>query len=98
LDLQASIRESGAVIIDGNLPIISIDPLQLKQLFVNLISNAIKFRGDRTPEIRISALVKNGAWIFAVKRQRIGIEPQYKERIFLIFQRLHTRQKYPVPA
>jgi PAS domain S-box-containing protein len=95
LDLQTSIKESGAVIIDGVLPIVSIDPLQLKQLFANLISNAIKFRGDRTPEIQITAVRQDNTWQFAVKDNGIGIEPQYAERIFLIFQRLHTRKKYP---
>jgi PAS domain S-box-containing protein len=95
LDLQTSIKESGALIIDGVLPIVNIDPLQLKQLFANLISNAIKFRGDRTPEIHITAVRQDNIWQFAVKDNGIGIEPQYAERIFLIFQRLHTRKKYP---
>jgi light-regulated signal transduction histidine kinase (bacteriophytochrome) len=94
-DLQASIRETGAKIIYDNLPTVNIDPVQLKQLFQNLISNAIKFRGDNSPKIHISADHENKAWRFAVKDNGIGIEPQYHDRIFMIFQRLHTRKNYP---
>ncbi len=95
LDLQASIKETGAKITGDNLPTVNIDPLQLKQLFQNLISNAIKFRGEQPPEIQVSAERENSEWRFAIKDNGIGIEPQYSERIFLIFQRLHTRKKYP---
>ena len=95
LDLQASIKESGVKITSDNLPTVNIDPVQLKQLFQNLISNAIKFRGEKPPKIHINADRKNSAWRFAVKDNGIGIEPEYYERIFMIFQRLHTRKKYP---
>jgi PAS domain S-box-containing protein len=94
LCLQMSIKESGAKIIADKLPIVHIDPVQLSQLFQNLISNAIKFHSELLPEIHISASRLNNAWRFAVKDNGIGIEPQYVERIFLIFQRLHTRKKY----
>ncbi len=77
------------------LPVISIDPLQLSQLFQNLLGNAIKFRSEQPPEVHISAERIDRAWRFAVKDNGIGIDPQYKDRIFLIFQRLHTRTKYP---
>jgi PAS domain S-box-containing protein len=95
LSLQASIKESGAKITHDNLPTVSIDPVQLSQLFQNLISNAIKFRSESPPEIHVSAERRDNDWRFAVKDNGIGIEPQYAERIFMIFQRLHTRKKYP---
>jgi signal transduction histidine kinase len=94
LSLQASIEESGAKITHDNLPTVDIDPVQLSQLFQNLISNAIKFRSDAPLEIHISAEPQDNAWRFAVRDNGIGIEPQYAERIFMIFQRLHTRKKY----
>lgn len=93
--LHMSISETGAKITADNLPKISVDPTQLAQLFQNLISNAIKFRGRQTPEIHIAADRQDGQWKFAVKDNGIGIEPQYMDRIFLIFQRLHSRVKYP---
>jgi PAS domain S-box-containing protein len=95
LGLQTSIKESDAKITSDHLPTVSIDPVQLTQLFQNLISNAVKFRSDVPPEIHVSASRQNQAWQFAVQDNGIGIEPQYTERIFLIFQRLHTRKKYP---
>ena len=93
--LHMSISESGAKITAGQLPKVSVDSFQLAQLFQNLISNAIKFRSEQTPEIRITAEHLDGQWKFAVADNGIGIEPQYADRIFLIFQRLHSRVKYP---
>jgi PAS domain S-box-containing protein len=95
LHLRASIEESGAEITPENLPIVQIDPVQLAQLFQNLISNAIKFRSDAPPRIHVSAGRQDGAWQFAVRDNGIGIDPQYAHKIFLIFQRLHTRKQYP---
>ena len=95
LDLHASIKESGVKITADDLPTVHVDPVQLAQLFQNLIGNAIKFRSDSPPEIHISASRQANDWRFAVADNGIGIEPQYAERIFLIFQRLHTRKKYP---
>ncbi|MEJ2701146.1 MAG: PAS domain S-box protein [Sedimentisphaerales bacterium] len=95
LDLQTSIRESDAEITFDSLPTVHIDPVQLTQLFQNLISNAIKFRSELRPEIHVSAVRSNRAWQFAVKDNGIGLDPEYRERIFMIFQRLHTRKKYP---
>jgi signal transduction histidine kinase len=93
--LQASIKETGAEITADGLPVIYFDDVQLSQLFQNLIGNAIKFRGEQSPRINIIAVRKDGEWQFAVSDNGIGIEPQYAERIFMIFQRLHSREKYP---
>ncbi len=94
-NLQTSIRESGAEITAGTLPMIYFDDVQLCQLFQNLIGNAIKFRADQVPRIHISAVRLDDSWQFAVEDNGIGIDPQYAERIFLIFQRLHNREQYP---
>jgi light-regulated signal transduction histidine kinase (bacteriophytochrome) len=94
-NLQASIGESGAVIQVDPLPTVWADAVQLTQLFQNLIANAIKFHSDRPPEIQVGARREQDAWRFWVRDNGIGIEPQYAERIFLIFQRLHTRKTYP---
>jgi light-regulated signal transduction histidine kinase (bacteriophytochrome) len=71
------------------------DSTQLMQLFQNLIANAVKFRGDKIPTIRISAEQKDNFWVFAIKDNGIGIDPRYFQKIFLVFQRLHTRSAYP---
>jgi len=92
--LQAAIQESGAKIAADDLPTVYFDDLQLTRLFQNLIGNAIKFRSDQTPQIHISAFRQDAGWRFAVRDNGIGIEPQYAERIFMIFQRLHTRKIY----
>jgi len=94
-NLRASIEESGAVIQVDPLPTVRADAVQLTQLFQNLIANAIKFRSDRPPEIQIGARREQDGWLFWVRDNGIGIEPQYAERIFMIFQRLHTRKTYP---
>lgn len=95
-NLEISIRESKARIVSEVLPTIMADEVQLIQLFQNLISNAVKFRRDtEIPEIHICAVQENDKWLFAVKDNGIGIDLQYGERIFQIFQRLHLRTEYP---
>jgi PAS domain S-box-containing protein len=95
-NLEASIQESGARITVDPLPEVLADRGQLIQLFQNLIGNAIKFhRADRAPEIHVLAERKGKEWQFAVHDKGIGIDAQYFERIFTIFQRLHTRERYP---
>ena len=94
-DLDVAIKEAGATITRGPLPIVMGDAVQLGQLFQNLISNAIKFRGERPPVVRINAEREGSAWRFSVQDNGIGIEPEYAERIFVIFQRLHSRAEYP---
>lgn len=94
-DMEPSIRESNAEIVCDPLPVIMADQTQLGQLFQNLIGNAIKYRGKATPRIAISAVRQNNCWLFSVADNGIGIAPEYYERIFAIFQRLHTRTEYP---
>ena len=93
--LRAVIQETEAVVHRESLPVVSADRRQLVQVFVNLIANGIKFRGDVSPKIDISARANGAEWIFSIADNGIGIEPQYLERIFVIFQRLHTRSEYP---
>ncbi|MGZ8506153.1 MAG: PAS domain-containing sensor histidine kinase [Bacteroidia bacterium] len=94
--LQLNIEENGAEIHYSHLPKVAGVPTLLSQLFQNLIDNAIKFRkNDTTPLITITAEPANGFWLFAVNDNGIGIAKEYQERIFVIFQRLHTRDKYP---
>lgn len=95
-NLQYAIEESGASIIFKDLPEIKADPIQMRQLFLNLISNSIKFRGKEKPVIDITVRRKGSEWVFCVKDNGIGIEPEYFDKVFLIFQRLqHDRDKYP---
>jgi hypothetical protein len=100
-DLKVAIEESGAVITSDDLPTVMADDTQLRRVFQNLIGNAIKFRGDHPPEIHISVEHKDrkifgetAHWLFSVRDNGIGIEPHQFERIFLIFQRLYTREEY----
>ena len=94
-DLQVARQESGAVITRDPLPVVRGNAVQLTTLFQNLIANAIKFRGDEAPRIHVGAEAGEAEWTFSVKDNGIGIEPEHLERIFVIFQRLHTREKYP---
>jgi PAS domain S-box-containing protein len=94
-NLQSAIEDSQAVITYDALPTLTADPIRLIQLIQNLISNAIKYRGEHPPSIHVSAKPQPDAWLFSVQDQGIGIDPQYADRIFVIFQRLHTRCHYP---
>ena len=94
LGLRVSLRESGAVITHEVLPTIQADDTQMAQLLQNLLSNAIKFRGDQPPQIHVGAKRGKNEWVFSVSDNGIGIDPQFHDRIFLIFQRLHTRKAY----
>ncbi|MDC4203166.1 MAG: ATP-binding protein [Candidatus Manganitrophus sp.] len=94
INLGMSVEESGAVVTRDPLPTVPGDTSQLSQLFQNLIGNAIKFRGD-PPRIHLSAKEKQNEWLFSVQDNGIGIEPEYKDRIFIIFQRLHGKDEYP---
>lgn len=92
--LEIKIKKTNAKIQVGDLPVIKGDPTQIGQLFQNLITNAIKFCKDTPPEISISAKREKNQWCLSVADNGIGIEEKYKEKIFIIFQRLHTRREY----
>ena len=94
-NLRASIDESGARIVMADLPTISADPTQMTELFQNLVGNAIKFRGPKPPKITIAARRRGAEWIFSVADNGIGIDSQYFDRIFQVFQRLHGKEEYP---
>jgi signal transduction histidine kinase len=93
-NLQTAIDEKGAVITHNALPKVTADPSQLSRLFQNLIGNAIKFHGDKAPEVHVSAERKGGNWLFSVHDNGIGIDRSSADRIFVIFQRLHTKKEY----
>jgi PAS domain S-box-containing protein len=94
-NLRASIAAANATVVRGPLPSVEGDPVQLGQVLQNLIGNAIKFRGPNPPHIWVSAERKGPVWQFAVRDDGIGIAPEYQDRIFIIFQRLHSREEYP---
>jgi light-regulated signal transduction histidine kinase (bacteriophytochrome) len=95
VNLRAAVEESGAVVTHDPLPTVLADGMQLIQLFQNLIGNAIKYQKPGVPRVHISAS-RNGAkqWKFSVKDNGLGIEPQYFEKIFGMFQRLHKREEF----
>jgi PAS domain S-box-containing protein len=93
--LSQTIIESGASVTYDSLPAVRIHATHLRQLFQNLIGNAIKYRSpDRAPAIHVSAERKNGSWAFSVRDNGIGIEPEYYKFIFGLFKRLHTEDEY----
>lgn len=94
-NLRLAITESGATITHDVMPHLKADISQLTQLFQNLIGNALKFRGDVAPTVHIGAEQKEGTWHFSVRDNGIGIKPEFFDRIFVIFQRLHGKQEYP---
>ncbi len=94
-NLSVSIAESSAVITHDPLPEIQADPVQMTQLFQNLLANAIKFHSEQPLRIHIGAERKGAEWQFSVRDSGIGIAPEYQERIFVLFQRLHHRNEYP---
>jgi PAS domain S-box-containing protein len=94
-DLQAAVAETGATVTHEPLPALRADASQIRQLLQNLIGNAIKFRGAAPPEVHVAARRDGEGWLFTVRDNGIGIDPQYAERVFAIFQRLHSRRAYP---
>lgn len=93
-NLQARIAECGATVEADPLPVVLASETVLAQIFQNLVGNAIKYCKERTPKIHIAARDGETEWIFSVADNGIGIDPQYYERVFLLFQRLHGRQEY----
>jgi PAS domain S-box-containing protein len=93
--LGGALQETGAVVEVGPLPTVGADGDRLVQVFQNLVSNALKFRGDEPVTVEVSAARDNGAWRFSVRDNGIGVAPEFRDRIFDVFQRLHTRDEYP---
>ncbi|MDJ0578030.1 MAG: PAS domain S-box protein [Xenococcaceae cyanobacterium MO_234.B1] len=94
-DLSIPMAKTGATVTVSDLPTVQASPTQMAQLFLNLIGNGIKFKGDTTPRIQIKAQLQRSEWLISVQDNGIGINPKYAERIFQIFQRLHSRNEYP---
>jgi light-regulated signal transduction histidine kinase (bacteriophytochrome) len=94
-NLRATIDQSSAVVTHDALPAIRTDETQLTQVFQNLVGNAIKYHGTEVPQVHVSA-TKNGGneWTFSVRDNGLGIDPQYFDRIFILFQRLHGRDEF----
>jgi PAS domain S-box-containing protein len=94
-NLHGAVQEMGAVVTYDPLPVVMADSLQLGLVFQNIISNALKFRGEDSPRVHISAQEMGKDWHISIRDNGIGIDPQFSERIFVIFQRLHSREAYP---
>jgi light-regulated signal transduction histidine kinase (bacteriophytochrome) len=94
-DLKEPLAESRAAVTSDPLPVVVADEDQLGQVLRNLIANAIKFRGPEPPHVHVSASPEGSAWLLSVRDNGIGIEPQFHERIFEPFERLHPRSEYP---
>jgi len=94
-NLRAAQEASGAAVSHDPMPAVIADASQLTQVFQNLIGNAMKFRGAEPPRIHVGAETRDQVWVFTVKDNGIGLDPQYSDRIFMMFQRLHNKAEYP---
>ena len=95
LNLQGVIQESGGVVTHDPLPSVIADGAQLVQLFQNVVGNAIKYRGVELPRVHVLAKKNDDReWIFSIQDNGLGIDPQYFEKIFVMFQRLHGREEF----
>jgi light-regulated signal transduction histidine kinase (bacteriophytochrome) len=95
INLRGAVAESGALVTYDPLPIVVADEMQLIQLFQNLVGNAIKYQDSEVPRVHISATVSvEKKWMFSVRDNGLGIKPQYFEKIFGVFQRLHKREEF----
>jgi signal transduction histidine kinase len=93
-NLTAAIEESGATVTADRLPVVAADQREMNQVMQNLLANALTYRGEQAPVVHASAERRNGAWAVSVRDNGIGIDPRHQERIFVLFQRLHTRDDY----
>jgi PAS domain S-box-containing protein len=94
-NLGHAIAESGAVVTHDAMPTVHADPVQVVQLLQNLVGNAVKFRGAEAPRVHVAAARAEAMWLFSVSDNGIGIDPEHTRKIFTIFQRLHTQDRYP---
>ncbi|MFZ2197583.1 MAG: ATP-binding protein, partial [Thermodesulfovibrionales bacterium] len=93
-NLYASIEENGAVVTHGSLPVVKADQSQMILLLQNLIGNALKFTAG-PPRVHVSSVKQGSEWVFSVQDNGIGIDPEQFDRLFVLFQRLHTEEEYP---
>jgi light-regulated signal transduction histidine kinase (bacteriophytochrome) len=91
-NLQVAIEDSKAEVTHEPLPTVVADEVQMVQIFQNMVANAIKFHDKEAPRVHVSAELKENEWLFSVKDNGMGIEPQYFDRIFIIFQRLNGQE------
>jgi PAS domain S-box-containing protein len=94
-NLRGAAQASGATVTHGVLPVVFGDNGQLVQVFQNLVGNAMKFRGEAAPRIHVEGEERGQVWLFTVRDNGIGLDPQYSDRIFMMFQRLHNKADYP---
>ena len=94
-NLEVAIAESETVVTSDRLPTVMVDSVRLTQVLQNLVGNAIKFRGEERPRVHVSARQEGDEWLFSIGNNGIGIEPRHADRIFEVFQRLHSREEYP---
>jgi light-regulated signal transduction histidine kinase (bacteriophytochrome) len=94
-NLKIAITENRTRVTHDPLPTVMGDEIQLIQLLQNLIGNAIKFRREESPQVNISTEQTPNEWVFSIRDNGIGMEPEYFDRIFTIFQRLHSKSEYP---
>ena len=94
-NLRAAQEASGAQVTHDEMPEVLADGAQLTQLFQNLVGNAMKFRGEEAPRVHVGVEGRDKAWVFTVRDNGIGLDPQYADRIFMMFQRLHNKAEYP---
>lgn len=94
-ELGPTIDETGATVVRAELPAVVADPVQMSRLFQNLLANAVKYHGEEAPRVRVDADRLAGAWVFSVRDNGIGIPPDQFDRIFRVFQRLHSQAEYP---
>jgi signal transduction histidine kinase len=95
VNLRVAAQASAAIVTHGDMPVVVADGGQLVQIFQNLVGNAIKFHGDAPPRIHVAGEEREQVWVFTVKDNGIGLDTQYSDRIFMMFQRLHNKTEYP---
>ena len=91
---DGTLKENGAVVLTGSLPVVVGHKTQLQQLFQNLVGNAVKYRRAEPPRVEIGCREEGEDWLFFVRDNGIGIDPKYFEKIFILFQRLHPKSEY----
>jgi signal transduction histidine kinase len=94
-NLERSINDAGATVTRGDLPVVRAHPRELTSMFQNLIANGLKYRGEAAPEVHAAARRRDGRWELSVSDNGMGIDPRFHERVFGLFQRLHTAEEYP---